>query len=149
MHVGANGNVFIPGMQVKKALEGAAKYTGEKIKGKGKATYTKHFKAGVMVNDLELDLGIKPETVQGEELSVSGNGQPDGSTRVTKIFPRINGWGTKVAFTVIDDTVDQEIFKKLLSVAGTMIGLGRWRPINGGLYGRFRVEKVTWKTVEE
>lgn len=149
MHVGANGKVFIPGMQVKKALEGAPKYTGEKIKGKGKATYTKNFKAGVILNDLELDIGVNPADVFGEALSVPSDGVAGSGKRVTKIFPRIDSWKTKVSFTIIDDAIDAGIFKKLLETAGILIGLGRWRPINGGMYGRFKVGKIDWEIVEE
>lgn len=46
-----DGNVFIPPMAFKKSLETAARFLGQQIKGRGKSTYTKHFKAGVLVTD--------------------------------------------------------------------------------------------------
>lgn len=49
LHVGSDGNVFIPPMSLKKSIETASRFLGMQIKGRGKSTYTKHFKAGVLV----------------------------------------------------------------------------------------------------
>jgi hypothetical protein len=49
MHVGSDGQVFIPPMSFKNCIAEVAKYLGRQIPGKGKSTYTKHFEAGVLV----------------------------------------------------------------------------------------------------
>ena len=43
LHITEEGYVFIPGNCFKLCLGACPKYLGEKIPGKGQATYTKHF----------------------------------------------------------------------------------------------------------
>jgi len=143
MHVNEAGNVIIPPMALKNCLSEAAKFLGLQIPGKGKATYTKHFEAGVMVTE-PIDLGIKASDVPGEWLFVPSNGQRGGGSRVEKCFPKIDKWAGTITFYILDDTVTREIFEKVLTEAGQFIGLGRFRPRNNGYYGRFRPVKFEW-----
>jgi len=87
-HADANGELFIPPMAFKNSIAEAAKYLSETIKGKGKATYTKHFEAGVMVME-PLPLGIKKADVLGEWLFVPSDGKRGSGSRVSKCFPCI------------------------------------------------------------
>ena len=50
-HVSKDGIVFIPPMAFKQAVDETAKYLSIQIPGKGKATYTKHFRSGLLVMD--------------------------------------------------------------------------------------------------
>jgi hypothetical protein len=45
----------------------------------------------------------------------------------------------------VDDTITEEVFKSHLQQAGQLIGIGRWRPRNNGMYGRFVVNSMTWE----
>ena len=45
-HTMPNGNLYIPPMSFKMAVDAAAKMLGRQIPGKGKATYTKFFLSG-------------------------------------------------------------------------------------------------------
>jgi len=136
--------VFIPPMAFKNAMSDAAKFLGMQIPGKGKATYTKHIEAGVMVTE-GLDLGVKPEDVRGEWLFVPSDGKRGGGRRVEKCFPVIDKWKGRVTFIVLDETVTEEPFRYILEQAGAFIGIGRFRPRNNGFYGRFTVESLTWE----
>ena len=51
-----SGEIYIPAMAFKQALDAAAKRLSDQIPGKGKATYTKFFVSDV-VNDFASDLG--------------------------------------------------------------------------------------------
>lgn len=149
LHYRDDGQVFIPPMAFKKALEGAARFLGISIKGRGKSTYTKHFKAGVLVTD-GLMLPIKKDEVPGEWFHVAADGKPGGnSPRVKRCFPVIREWEGDVTFYVLDDTIAPEIFERHLREAGNFIGIGRFRPENGGFYGRFEVKKISWQTDAE
>ena len=145
LHVNGNGIVFIPPMVFKNCLSDCAKYLGVQIPGKGKRQYTKHFVAGVLVLD-PLDLGLKSDEVQGEWLHVPSDGVRGGSKRVLKCFPFIPEWKGDVTFHILDDTITQSVFEYHLDQAGKFIGIGRFRPINNGYYGRF---KITSKVVFE
>ena len=143
MHVTEDGYVFIPPMAFKNALSESAKFTSTQIPGKGKATYTKHFEAGVLVCD-PVVLAIKAEAVPGEWLFVPSDGKRGGGSRVMKCFPVIHEWSGVAIFHVLDDTITGPVFEKTLEEAGSFIGLGRFRPRNNGYYGRFEVTSFEW-----
>lgn len=138
-----DGTVFIPPMAFKKSLDKAASFLGEKIPGKRNATYTKHFLAGVLVQD-PLVLPTKKDTIQGEWLFVPADGKPGGNSRVSRCFPYVDEWAGEVTFYVVDDTITPEVFERTLREAGNLIGIGRFRPERGGFYGRFKVESTEW-----
>jgi hypothetical protein len=143
LHVNEEGFVFIPPMSYKNCIAEVAKFLAIQIPGKGKATYTKHFEAGVLVVE-PLVLPIKKDDVQGEWLHVPSDGRRGGTSRVWKCFPVIPKWGGKVTFHILDDTITQPIFTQHLEEAGKFIGIGRFRPRNNGFYGRFAVDGVEW-----
>ena len=146
LHVSEDGNVFIPPMAFKNCLSECAKFISIQIPGKGKATYTKHFEAGVMVMEPSA-LSIKAQDVPGEWYHVPSDGQRGGSKRVLKCFPAIASWETNVKFYVLDDTITKDVFEKHLSQAGQFIGVGRFRPRNNGFYGRFEIVNLKWEEV--
>jgi hypothetical protein len=140
LHVNNEGNVFIPPMAIKNMLSDCARFLSESVPGKGKATYTKHFDAGIMVIQ-PADLGIKADEVKSERLFVPSDGKKGGSTRVWKTFPFIQKWEADVEIILLDPIlIDKpEKVREYLGHSGKFIGLGRFRPRNGGFYGRFEV----------
>lgn len=143
LHVTDDGHVFIPPMSFKKALETAASFLRMRIPGKDRSEYGKHFKAGVLVTD-GLVLPMRKDDVPGEVFFVSATGKKGGS-RVKRKFPVIREWSGEVTFYILDDTITEDVFTKHLREAGNFIGIGRFRPENGGFYGRFTVEAVNWQ----
>jgi len=142
LHVTDDGLVFIPPMSFKKSLETASRFLGMQIKGRGKTTYSKHFKAGVLVTD-GLVLPIKAVDVPGEVFFVPANGR-DGS-RVKRKFPVIREWSGEVTYYILDDTITEDVFSAHVKEAGNFIGIGRFRPENGGFYGRYAVDSISWQ----
>ena len=140
MHVDNNGEIFIPPMCLKLCLENCARFLSETVPGKGKATYTKHFTAGVMVVE-PLMLGINVNDVKGEKLFVPSDGKKGGSMRVWKTFPIIPEWKANCEIILLDPILVDKPAKveEYLDHAGKFVGLGRFRPLNGGYYGRFKV----------
>jgi hypothetical protein len=130
-------------MMLKNALSEAAKFLGRQIPGKGKATYTKHFEAGVMCVD-PLVLNVLAKDVQGETLFVPADGVRGSGKRVWKTFPFIPEWSAQGRAVILDDLITEEVFKLHLEEAGKFIGVGRFRPRQNGWYGRFRVSKFNW-----
>jgi len=143
LHTDENGNVFIPPMSFKNCLSDAAKFLSISIPGKGKSTYTKHFEAGVLVVDAMV-LPVKKDGVPGEWLFVPSDGIRGSGKRVNKCFPIIHQWGGVVTFHILDETITESVFHKVLEEAGRFIGIGRFRPRNNGFYGRFKVDKLEW-----
>jgi hypothetical protein len=140
----STGAVMLSPMAVKRALEDAAKFSGLTIPGKGKATYTKRLLSGIMVvNPIQL---CEPGTeIQGEWLHVPSDGVRGGGKRVMKCFPYIMDWGGVAEIAVFDEAVTEDIMREFCEIAGRFIGFGRFRPQNGGYYGRFDVTGFEWK----
>lgn len=145
MHVDDNGRVLIPPMAFKNGLSEAAKFISMPIRGKGEATYTKHFEAGVLVME-PLSLPVKAAEVEGEWLFLPADGKRGSGKRVDKCYPLIRQWSGDVRFYILDEIISEDVFKQHLEAAGKFIGIGRFRPRNNGYYGRFEVKKVQWVT---
>jgi|SRR5690349_5638072 len=143
LHADDKGIVFIPPMAFKNCLSEIAKFLSLQIPGKGKATYTKHFEAGVLMLE-GVSLGIKKDDVEGEWLFVPSDGKRGGGSRVKRCFPVIREWKATVKFFILDETITPEVFEQHLQQAGQFIGIGRFRPRNNGFYGRFSVSKTKW-----
>ena len=140
LHVNDAGNVFIPPMAIKNMLSDCARFLSETVSGKGKSTWTKHFEAGIMVIQ-PADIGVKADSVIGERLFVPSDGKKGGGTRVWKTFPLIKAWKAELEIILLDPMLIDKPQKveEYLGHAGKFIGLGRFRPRNGGFYGRFKV----------
>lgn len=145
-HTDANGLVIFPGMALKNMLADTAKFLAESVPGKGKATYTKHFEAGLMVVN-PLEFGVPLKDVESETLFVPSDGKRGGGKRVEKTFPLIRKWSVAGEVIILDPLLEEsvDVLERYLTYAGKFIGMGRWRPRNNGMYGRFTVSgfKVT------
>lgn len=143
LHTADDGRIFIPPMAFKNCLAEAAKYMSKAIPGKGKATYTKHFEAGVLVVE-GLTLDKTKDDAISEWLFVPADGIRGSGKRVKKCFPLIREWGGKVNFVVLDELITESVFREILEGAGQFIGIGRFRPKNNGYYGRFEISNLKW-----
>lgn len=148
MHVTPDGNVKIPAMAIKNCLAEAAKYLSMQVPGKGKATYTKHFEAGVMVTESPI-LPINAKDVEGVRYFVPASGKRGDGKRVWKTFPIIPTWEATVTFIVLDHAITKEVFVQHLSQAGNFIGIGWFRPRNNGTFGRFKAELLDWDEISD
>lgn len=138
------GEMFIPPMSFKMAVDSASKYLSIQVPGKGKATYTKHFLSGVLVFE-PVFLGVHKDEAKRDRVHANADGVRGSGKRVVRYFPRVDDWRVDVTFHIYDDTITEDVFETVLSEAGRFIGLGRFRPQSGGFYGRFLVEKVRWQ----
>ncbi len=146
LHKNGNGDVIIPPTSLKDCLWQGAKYLS--IKKKGQQTWTKHFRSGVMVVVAPV-LTVKADEVEGEWLFLNADGKKGSGTRVWRCYPKIpEGWQTNVSFVVLDDEITQDIFFRVLRESGMLIGIGRFRPENGGYYGRFDFDPKEAQWVE-
>lgn len=149
-HWDDEGRLTMPALAFKNAIAEAAKYLSEQIPGKGKATYTKHFEAGISVVEDSL-VSIKGETVTrenivGDTLHVPSDGRRGGGSRVLRTFPTIGkGWTATIEFLIFDDVITEDVFRRTLLQAGQLIGVGSFRVRNNGTRGRFKPTAIEWK----
>lgn len=146
MHVDSDGYVVIPPMAVKYSMIEAARSSGDKIKGQRNATWTKQLVQGLLpVPSWYVLVGgdkYHIDNVQGEPLMLNADGKRGGSTRVERIMPYIPaGWTADVALHVTSPALidNPDRVERYMEYAGQFIGIGRWRPEKGGIYGRFTV----------
>jgi hypothetical protein len=144
-HVNCNehGDIYVPPMSLKNCVAEAAKYLSISIPGKGKATYTKHFEAGVLVLE-PMMLGVNKKDVKGEWLFLPSDGIRGSGKRVMKCYPIFHQWGGVCEFMIIDETITEDVFTRVLTEAGKFIGIGRFRPRNNGFYGRFKADVLSF-----
>lgn len=143
MHVNKDGYVEIPGTSFANSMKEAAKRLKLQVPGKGRVEWTKYFEAGIMVPE-PLVLKIKAVDVKCEKLFVPSDGIRGSGKRVTKYFPLIEEWSGTVRYFILDDLITQDVFRQVLVASGIIVGIGRYRPVNCGYYGRFTVESFRW-----
>lgn len=141
LHLTPEGKIFIPQAAFKFALDRAAKLLRMAIPGKGKSEFGKHFLAGCMVLD-PLVLPLGPDDVEGEWIHANADGKRGSGTRVLRCFPRIDSWSGALVFHVLDETITPDVFRTHLIEAGRLVGIGRYRPENGGHFGRFSLDDL-------
>lgn len=140
------GMVVIPAMAFKQALDRCAKVLGLQVPGKGKSTYTKHFLSGCLC-EADVPLGIHKDQVQSVTINAHSDGVRGSGKRVKRTFPQIPKWSAKARFIILDDAIDKGTFEKVMKESGQFVGVGRFRPENGGLNGRYKVTGFEWQTV--
>lgn len=155
LHSNGDGVAIIPPMNLKNCMRDVAQHLGERVKGKGMATYSKHFKSGIMVTDnmTVCDRNWKPVPVDAVEKfshMVPSDGKTGGGKRVLKHFPMIREWQTRCEFFVIDPVIIAVPAKveAYLRHAGKFIGIGFFRPARSGNWGMWDVKKFEYAEVE-
>ena len=136
--------IYISEFVFANCLKECAKFLSVQIPGKGKATYTKHFEAGIAVQD-PIYTGWKKSEALAKEMFVPSNGIRGGGSRVMKIYPIIPPTlNVIVDFLISDDIISSEVFAQHLVQAGNLIGIGAFRLRNNGIFGKFHVDKIEW-----
>jgi len=147
-HASDDGFVVIPFMSFKKALDSAARLTPRKIKGRGAQTYGQQMKSGVLLTE-PMKLPVKIADMRSETFMCSIKGDSRGiGGRVPRVFPMIDTWGGPIQFFVTNPTIQPEVFETYLREAGQFIGIGRFRPENGGVNGRYTVDRIEWAEIK-
>jgi len=142
--VNARGFVIVPAAGLKQAIDSAAKMLSIQIPNKGKATYSKEFVRGVAVFDA-LDLGVKKSEVNFIRIHANADGIRGSGKRVFRTFPVIPApWGGALKIHVISETVPDDIVERVVKASGLFVGVGRFRPENGGSNGRYEVSDYRW-----
>jgi hypothetical protein len=151
LHVMDDGQIYIPPMAIKSAIEGAASYNP--VKKKGPTSWTKHIVQGVMIVDEILLFGedgaaLRAEAIKAETVLCYSDGKParySKGGKVPRTFPKVPaGWRARAKILVLDEQIPNTVVEQHIQDAGTFVGIGRWRAEKRGLYGRFRVTKMKW-----
>jgi hypothetical protein len=140
--------IRVPAMGLKQAIDTVAFKLGEKIPGRRGATYKSFFASGFFCdNDMPIANGkaLTKEDAECVQILAHATGKRGSGSRVPRRFPSFSKWNGIASFTILDDIIGEEIFERHVKAAGMLVGIGRFRPENGGTNGRFRAVKFEWK----
>ena len=135
--------VVIPAHGLHQAIAAAAKYSKRQIPGQGKATWTAKFLSGITLFE-DPALNIDPATVGSVTISANADGVRGSGKRVPRRFPILPEWEATFDVYILDPIITQDVFREMVEIAGMFIGIGRFRPQNGGTNGRFRIQSLVW-----
>jgi len=133
LYVDSTGKIYQPATHVERALIEAGKKI--RVKGSGKATYSKLF--GSMISIEEFELVHKNQKYEIFKTLVV---IPSTKGRVMRYRPMFKDWSLEFHIT-FEDEIPQEVIKESLEICGKYVGIGDWRPEKKGKYGKFQVVK--------
>jgi hypothetical protein len=142
-HCTPEGQVLIPPMAFKSCVSEAAAFLKLRIPGRGRSEYGKHMAAGILCVT-PVVLPIRKDDLKHVDVHCDANGRRGSGSRVWRRFPVIEEWEGRVEFNVLDRTITPEVFIQHLVEAGQFIGIGRFRPVNMGWFGRFQLLDLDW-----
>jgi hypothetical protein len=149
--VNKDGQVCIPAMALKQAIDTCAYKLGLKVPNRRGATYKNFFASGFFCDhDVPISNGklLTKEDAEIKTISANANGIRGSGSRVPRTFPEFSVWHGIAEFTIVDDLITEGIFEQHVKSAGIIVGIGRFRPANGGTYGRFRAKEFEWRTIQ-
>lgn len=143
-----NGEVCIPAMGLKMAVDEAIKRLNIKVGEKGRATYTKIFLAGQICDDAPgVRTGVHRDDMTSIDIFANSDGVRGSGKRVKRRFPYLPKWAGQAHFLILDDVIKESVFELAVVEAGRLIGVGRFRPERGGLLGRFKADNFRWSEI--
>ena len=131
LYIDSNKNIYQPSTHIERALIEAGKKI--RVKGQGKATYSKLFGSMVSVEEYEI-LHIIPKYEIHKSLAVI----PSTKGRVVRYRPIFKEWKLKFHL-LFEDEISVDVIKEALEIAGKYSGIGDWRPEKKGKFGKFQV----------
>lgn len=146
IHSDAKGNVVIPAVCLGPGMATAASYLGKggNLAKKGNATWAENFRCGLAIATSPTIGHHKKDAVE-EAVYCHSNGKRAPGPRVWRRFPIFHEWAATLEIHILDDTIPEDIFLKVLEAFGLFGGIGRFRPQNGGHLGRFTIESCKIK----
>ena len=133
LYVDAEGAIYQPATHIENSLIEAGKKI--KVKGSGKATYSKIF--GSMVNVEEFEIVHNNQKYEIHKTLVV---IPSTKGRIMRYRPMFKSWSLTFHLE-FEDEIPADVIKEALEIAGKYVGIGDWRPEKKGKFGKFQVVK--------
>jgi hypothetical protein len=141
-----DGEVYIPAMAFKQAMDSAAKRLAIPDPDNRKANFTKYFVSDVIC-EANLLIGVHKDEMPSITISANVDGVRGSGKRVPRTFPQVQEWEGQTSFLVMEEKIKAETFERVLRAAGQSIGVGQFRAEKGGLNGRFEIVKVKYEKI--
>lgn len=127
----SEGEIYQPSEHILQAIIEAGKKI--KMKGAGKATYSKIFGSMVFVEPDVLIHKIQKYEIYKKLVVI-----PSTKGRIMRYRPMLKNW--KLCFKILaEEEIQGSVLKEALEIAGKYSGIGDWRPQKKGVFGKFQV----------
>lgn len=134
--------VIIPSEWIKRSLAGTQKQTANPIKPANARrktdTILRNIISGCFVDDTPLNGPVRKDDLEPFKSMVT---IPSTKGTILNTRPMIQKWSADITFSIVDEVLDENIIRTLMTWVGVYSGIGEWRPANGGNFGRFMVIK--------
>jgi hypothetical protein len=80
------------------------------------------------------------------EVDIRKGTNPNGKEAVCIVRPRFDAWEISFSMLVATDELAEEVFRRLIDIAGSRIGLCDFRPAKKGTFGKFGITR--WEVSE-
>lgn len=144
IYANASDEVFIPGAAIIQGMAAAASYLskGGQLKKKGAATWAENFRCALAISKAPT-IGQLAGDAKPERVFCHADGRRGSGKRVWRTFPIFDDWEATLTIHILDDTIPEDVLRQVVDAFGLFIGIGRYRPQNGGDLGRFEVKTLT------
>ena len=133
-----NMNICTPGIHIERSLIAAGKKL--RVKGAGKATYSKIFGSMLSVSPDLIIHQFQEYTVHKSLVVI-----PSTKGRILRCRPMLERWQLDFTVSVEEEDISDEVVKEALKIAGKFCGIGDWRPEKAGKFGKF--ETISFKEI--
>lgn len=130
-----DGLCFIPADHLRGAFINAGAYSKAKVGNARKSM--KNIVAGMFEVSPEQIILSEYDTID-KRSCVNKNVK----ARVITIRPRWNQWEAEFTLSVDEDSISLSQVKQIIEDAGKYIGIGSFRPMNNGRFGRFKLTSI-------
>lgn len=133
LYINSKGTIYQPATHLERALIEAGKKI--KVKGQGKATYSKLFGSMISVDEFEI---VHKKQSYGIHKSLVVI--PSTKGRIMRYRPIFNEWSLEFHISG-EEEITPAVIKEGLEIAGKYVGIGDWRPEKKGKFGKFQITK--------
>lgn len=132
MYIDENGKPYLPTEQIRGSFINAGSFVKAKV-GNAKKSM-KNIVAGMFYIKQE-KIKLPDNWIIDKRSAVNRNVK----ARIITIRPKWEKWEAEFTLIVDNDTITDEIVKKVIEYAGQYCGIGSFRPTNNGMFGRFKI----------
>lgn len=132
----ADGPCYIPADHLRGAFIAAGSFVKAKVGGRSKSMKT-IVAAMFTISPDEIHL---PEYDTIDKRSAVNRNV---KARVIVVRPKWTQWGASFTLIVDEDSITTQTITQIIEYAGKYVGIGSFRPVNNGLFGRFNLDSIT------
>lgn len=131
----ANGECYIPSDHLRGSFISAGSFVKAKVGGRSKSMKT-IVAAMFMVTPEDVIMTDYDSIDKRSAVNRNIKG------RVIVVRPKWTQWIATFTLSVDEDSISKESIAQIIEYAGKYVGIGSFRPVNNGLFGRFNLKTI-------